>query len=370
MKKVIALALTLAMVLAIGVTAFAATPAPSLMAGIVGDEIELGDTIVIIIENGVKDMVVSDVNGKLEVTDVMAVAGTTNYVAKVTAKELGLTKLVADWSEVDGEGYTVKGTADLKTLTVVEAEEDIDEGYFLDLEDVDVDYFTNIARVPLYLEKNIGTDAEPNWVECDGITARLYNAITKLHPEKIILAYDDFAVILYRGDYTTLKLDRDVMLHANVEVSDRLYDAKGKDMNNRVLTALGNNKADPYYVVVDTARLDVVAENPELTVSLEGTTFEQWAKTNDVKNMNLYIFDEEDDTIELVEKNVSVNNLFDNWVEMPQYDSATYVFVDADNAATGSANVKPNASTGANDMVAVAVVFATIALAAGVAKAR
>ena len=84
--------------------------------------------------------------------------------------------------------------------------------------------------------------------------------------------------------------------------------------------------------------------------------------------MTMYSFDASDDTVAVAAANIKVNNSFDNIVTMPTVAGGVYVFVDATNAATSSANVKDNVSTGANDMMAVAVVFATIALAAGVSK--
>ncbi len=354
MKKVIALALTLAMVLALGVTAFAAgTPAPAdVDLSNVPTEMELGKTYLIQVSGleGADKVVVSDTNGFIKFTDaeeVSNLAGT--YVTKATAETKGVTEVVVSYEDSEGEDQK-KATA---KVTIAEAEEDIDA----DLDFAEADAFDMIgSKAVIYLDGKAG------------ISAELYNAVALLHPERIVITDDDFCVILYRGDYTTATLKKNVKIHVNVEVADRLYDAKGNDMNNRVLAALGNNKADPFYVTVDTERLTEVASKPELTVNLSSDEFTAWAKTNDVKAMNLYTFDDSDDTIALVEKNVSINNNFEEWLEMPAFASATYVLVDADNGATSSANTKPNASTGANDMVAVAVVFATIALAAGVAK--
>lgn len=351
MKKVIALALTLAMVLAMGVTAFAST---SIYAD---DNVFTVDVKeVIVIENGVADMKIKDVNGFMTFGEILKVTGSTSYVVEATGTKLGVTEIVV--TDKNGTELATSGK-----ITIAKAAEPADpstgRNVYDDAAAVAAQGFVSTVVIDI--------------TGYEGISAAVYNAATKLHPEEIVIASDNgFAVTLYRGDYKTTTLKKDIII--NVEVMDRYFtedkDGKQVDMNNRVLAALGNNKADPFYVTVESINLDAVADKAEFEVVLATPVFDfvQWTLTNNSKAMTLYSFDAEDDTVAVVAKSIKVNNSFDNEVTMPTVAGGVYVFVDATNAATSSANVKDNVSTGANDMMAVAVVFATIALAAGVSK--
>ena len=351
MKKVIALALTLAMVLALGVTAFAAPAITGLAA-----EYELGETEYFEITGlADKDVVtsVSSVTADLiTFGEPNKVDGTGNWIVSAKMEKVGVTKIAVAYTNADSD--EVVEVIDV-AIEIVEAADEPQAGTsWLTLEE---------AKDMVVAGSVIALDVTGK----DGITAELYNAVAKLNPEVIELYTDAYSIRLYRGDYTKLTVKNNVKINTMVKVIDTLT-LKGKDANNRVLTALGNKNADPFYVTIDSTNLTEIAANPELTVVLDTPAFAAWCKTNNCKAMDIYAFDASDDTVALVKENVSVNNLFDNEVEMPTLESAIYVFVDADNSATGSANVKPNTNTGANDMVAVAVVFATIALAAGVSK--
>ena len=353
MKKVIALALTLVMVLALGVTAFAANETVTVNL-LNPAEYEVGKTYWVSFDFAgatVTDVVVSDVNGKIKFATAQKVSGSDEYIVSAEIVETGVTQIKVTYKDSAKKActYLDQNLVTLKTAAVV----DPDLG-------IVVDGNVTVTEIGAKIVVDLNGDT--------GISAATYNAIAAKHPEKILVVDDTFSIEILRGDYTTLTVKDTVKLHANVTVADRILDEDGKDMNNRVLAALGNTKADPFYVTVDTDNLSEIASKPVLTVNLDGAAFDAWCKVNDCKAMDLYIFDETDDTVALVKKNISVNNLIENWLEMPQFDSATYVLLDAGNSASASANVKPNASTGANDMVAVAVVFATIALAAGVSK--
>ncbi len=373
MKKVIALALTLAMVLALGVTAFAASMT-------LKDEYEVGETVNFTIEVLAGEEITKIYDSSNLITfDTPRVADGTNgtfWTVNGKLNSKGLTRIVVEYTNVNGDPDVLD---DLKVIEIVDAtpsqagedyltfgvgslKEIADEKAF-----VEAKYGNSSVILDLYDSDN-SDPANEVYVYFDGISAEVYNAAAKLNPEKIVIWGEDATITLYRGDYTKLTVKKDIEINAMVTVSDVLLDSKGKDMNNRVLTALGNNNADPFYVTIDSTNLTDVAANPELSIDLTSDEFTQWCKTNNCKAMDIYAFDASDDTVALVAEDVSVNNLFDNVVEMPTLETATYVFVDAGNSATGSANVKPNTNTGANDMVAVAVVFATIALAAGVSK--
>ena len=355
MKKVIALALTLAMVLALGVTAFAASMT-------LAAEYEVGETVNFSIDivAGEKVTKVYDSTGLITFDTPRAADGKTDLWTvngKLNAK--GYTKIVVEYTDVNEDEQEWKS----EVIEIVDPADEPQAG---------TDYLTfadlGYADEAEFLNDNYGYSSVILDLEgFDGISADLYNATAKLSPEKIVLVSDVARITLYRGDYTKLTVKKDIKINAMVAVGSE-WTLSGKDMNNRVLTALGNNNADPYYVAIDTTNLTEVAANPELQINLDSEDFAQWCKTNNCKAMDVYAFDPADDTVALVAEDVAVNNLFDNVIDMPTLETGYYVLVDAGNSATGSANVKPNTNTGANDMVAVAVVFATIALAAGVSK--
>lgn len=363
MKKVIALALTLAMVLAMGVVAFADAATTATINVVDGKEFTIDEKVIIKVTADSKEFTIKDANGFMTFGTVLAVEGEANtFVVEATATKLGVTAI-----EVTA-GETVLDSVNVKVVPVEEEEPYVGYTFYNNVDEIKAQDFQST----IYIDVD----------GFEGFTAAVYNAATKLHPEKIVISGEDFAVTLYRGDYKTTTLAKDVNIVIGVDVADALYVTKkgevvvedttaGKantSLNNRVLSALGNTKADPYYVVVESANLDAVADKAELKVVLGSTEFYQWAKTNNAKAMTMYSFDASDDTVAVAAANIKVNNSFDNVLAMPTVASGIYVLVDSSNAATSSANVKDNVSTGANDMMAVAVVFATIALAAGVSK--
>lgn len=355
MKKVIALALTLAMVLALGVTAFAASMPlkAEYEVGKVNFSIEVG--------TGEKVTKVYDTSGLITFGDPVEADGQPGlWTVLADVQKKGLTRIIVEYTDANEDAQEYKSGPIEIVDAAAPGQAGTDYLTFADLGLADEAEFLNAY----YGNSTVALDL----TGFDGLSAEVYNAAAKLSPEKIVLYTDVARITLYRGDYTKLTVKKDIKINAMVEVgSEWLLNGK-EDMNNRVLTALGNNNADPYYVSIDSTNLTEVAANPELSIILDSPDFTQWCKTNNCKAMDIYTFDPEDDTVALVKENVSVNNLFDNVIEMPTLETAYYVLVDADNSATGSANVKPNTNTGANDMVAVAVVFATIALAAGVSK--
>ncbi len=365
MKKVIALALTLAMVLAIGVTAFAA---PSLNYDKI--EVEVEDTVTVAITDWeTEGYTITSANGYVTVGTPKKVEGN-GYVVDVTAKTVGIDVLKV----VDEDDNVI----DVVPVEVVKPEEEdpaenvkgeLATTYSDEGANVTIDLTTKEVQIAGADTPDNETDDKYALVSYVGFKGDLYDKVVKLHPETITILGDNYSVVLYRGDYTTLNISSKKTIKITVDVVDKLY-IKGKDVNNRVLKALGNTKADPFYVDVVSSGLDLLAEEPEFTINLNAAGFEQWVKTNDAEDMDVYTFDSSDDTVALVDSNVAINNRFDTELVFDSCETATYVLVDAGNSAGSGANTKPNASTGANDMVAVAVVFATIALAAGVAKAR
>ncbi len=357
MKKVIALVMAMVMTLALGVTAFAEEVQKT--ATIEGwtsgatFEIEKDKTIVLMITGGQKDMVVSDVNGQLKFDAPVQVSGDdeTRFAVSAKAEELGITQIKIvdkDGKDILNGSYYVR----VKDPTVVDP--------------YDGDVFSDTSAVELTGSKVI-IDIEG----FEGISHEVYNAATNLSPEQIVIKNNTFTLTLNRGDYTKQTLNKH--LYFNVLISDAPT-ATGVT-NNKVLKALGNTKADPFYVEIRESGLSNIADKPELVINMYAeTTWASWLKTNNAKNMVMYKYDVKEETISTVRKSLSVDSLLSNKLVSPTTTNGVYVLTDANNAAgaganTGSgSNQKPNTNTGANDMLAVAVVFATIALAAGVSK--
>ncbi len=357
MKKVIALVMAMVMTLALGVTAFAQEVQKT--ATIEGwtsgttIEIEKDKEIVLMITGGQKDMIVSDANGYLKFTTPVAVSGedATRFAVSAKAETLGLTQIKItdkDGNDILNGSYLVK----VKEEAVVDP--------------FDGDVFSDVDSVELTGSKVI-IDIEG----FEGISHEVYNAAADLSPEQIIIKNNTFTLTLNRGDYTKQTLNKH--LYFNVLISDAPT-ATGVT-NNKVLKALGNTKADPFYVEIRENGLNNVASKPELVINMYSeNTWSSWSKTNNAKNMIMYKYDVKEETISTVKKSLSVDSLLSNKLVSPTTKNGVYILTDANNAAGAGANTgsgttqKPNTNTGANDMLAVAVVFATIALAAGVSK--
>ena len=242
MKKVIALALTLAMVLALGVTAFAASMT-------LAAEYEVGETVNFSIDivAGEKVTKVYDSTGLITFDTPRAADGKTDLWTvngKLNAK--GYTKIVVEYTDVNEDEQEWKS----EVIEIVDPADEPQAG---------TDYLTfadlGYADEAEFLNDNYGYSSVILDLEgFDGISADLYNATAKLSPEKIVLVSDVARITLYRGDYTKLTVKKDIKINAMVAVGSE-WTLSGKDMNNRVLTALGNNNADPYYVAIDTTNL-------------------------------------------------------------------------------------------------------------------
>ncbi len=357
MKKIIALVMALVMTFALGVTAFAeeVQKTATIEGWTSGETVEIDKDgeIVLMITGGQKDMVVSDANGYLEFSEVVAVTGAdqTRYAVSVKAKTLGLTIIKItdkDGNDILNGNYYVK----VKDAAVVDP---YDGAVFNDVDAVELTGSKVIIDIEGF----------------DGISHEVYNAATKLSPEQIVIKSNTFTLTLNRGDYTKQTLNKH--LYFKVLISDAPT-AAGVT-NNKVLNALGNKKADPFYVEIRESGLSKVADKPELVLNMYASgDWSNWLKTNNAKNMIMYRYDAKEETVTQIRKSLSVDSLLSNKLTSPTTKNGIYVLTDANNAAGDNANTgsgstqKPNTNTGAGDMVAVAVVFATIALAAGVAK--
>lgn len=354
MKKVIALVMALVMTLAVGVTAFAEeTQKTAQIEGWTSgstQEIEKDAQFVIMISGGQEDMTVTDTNGYLSFGEPL-IHSEGRYAVVVKAEKLGLTEIkVVDKNGKDilNGSYYVK----VKEATVTDT--------------FTGEVFSDVESVTL-----TGSKVIINMEGFEGISAEVYNAATKLSPEQIVITNNTFTLTLNRGDYTKQTLKKD--LYFNVLISDGPT-ATGVT-NNKVLAALGNTKADPFYVEIRENILSSVAEKPELVLNMYADAdWSNWLKTNNAKNMIMYKYNSADETISTVKKSLTVDSLLSNKLTSPTTKNGVYFLVDASNAAGSNANTgtgsKPNVDTGAGDMMAVAVVFATIALGAIVTKKK
>lgn len=354
MKKVIALVMALVMTLALGVTAFAEeTQKTAQIEGWTSgstQEIEKDSQFAIIITGGQEDMTVSDTNGYLSFGEPV-VQGEGRYVVMVKAEKLGLSEIkVVDKNGKDilNGSYYVK----IKEAATVDP--------------FDGEVFSDVESVAL-----TGSKVIINIEGFEGISAEVYNAATKLSPEQIVITNNTFTLTLSRGDYTKQTLKKN--LYFNVLISDGPT-ATGVT-NNKVLNALGNKKADPFYIEIRENNLSSVAEKPELVLNMySDADWSNWLKTNNAKNMIMYKYNSADESITTVKKSLTVDSLLSNKLTSPTTKNGVYFVVDASNAAGSNANTgtgstgKPNVGTGAGSMGAVAVVFVTIALAAAVTK--
>lgn len=346
MKKILSVVLVLSMVLALGVTAFAANPA----------EIEVGKTVGFEFAGVTKTegAKVTDTNGILVFGDVVVVekdnrivvnvtapAGTAGKITKIEVKSAdGKTTYASAVVEVKGAAVVtpvLPGTLDAANLTAA----------------LTVDA-TNVATV------NMGG--------LTGITAEVYNTLKNANYEKIVFANGDYTWTLTRGDYT--KMNVTAPIYFGVTVDNKLYKTENGTTKedtateNAVLKALGNTKADVFYVTVDTnCNIANVANKPELVVNVDDT----WIKYNNKFSVTAYKFDGE--KVTEAAKGLAIKPATGK-LALNLTTAGVYVFV-GDNttvAPSTPSTEKPNAGTGANNAAAAVVALAVMAVAAVASK--
>ncbi len=345
MKKILSVILVLAMVLALGVTAFAADKT-----------IEEGKTITIYtpISKTDKDTVsVVDKNGFLTVGNTVisneyvafeltAPAGTAGKLANVVVT---ITK--EDKSTEDAASFTVevKGPVTPDPIKPVVVKELVGGTNFF------VDTAKNVAAVVL------GADQV-------GISADVYNTLKNANYETIQFQGAEYVWTLTRGDYTKMNVTADILF--DVDVATVLYNEKGeRDLatENAVLKALDSTQADVFYVeIADNCNIANVASKPALEITVPGT----WINFSNKFSVNGYKFDGE--TAKEAVKGLAVKPAT-NKLTLNLTAGGTYVFV-ADNYTvnpSAPSTEKPNASTGANSAAAV-VALAVMAVAAVASK--
>ena len=134
---------------------------------------------------------------------------------------------------------------------------------------------------------------------------------------------------------------------------------------NAALKALGNTKADVFYVSInDNVNIGNVASKPALVISVANT----WVNYNNKFSVTAYKFDGE--TVVKAAEGLAVKPATGK-MTLNLTTAGLYVFV-ADNYTVNptapSTSEKPNASTGANNAAAAVVAMAVMAVAAVASK--
>ena len=355
MKKLLTAVVALSMIFALGTTAFADTT---------GIEIKEGETIGITITvDTTKDGVnVIDVNGILTFSNPIIISDT-QIAVNITAPEKTagkLTKIVVQ----DDEKNIIGGNTEEYVVSVVEPEQPAKP---VDPEALPIEKLEESLTVS-------DNNATINMGEYTGIAAEVYNQLKNQNYDKITFELASGAKwTLTRGDYTKMNVTSSI--YFGVESSTTLTKVvdgqvvRDEETENKVLKALGNTKADPFYVVIDRhCNIANVASKPELVVQVA----DSWLDYNNIFSVKAYSFNGE--TATKVAENLSIKPSTGR-MTLNLTKAGTYVFVDSNtwvNLQGGSSNnngstQKPNTNTGANSAAAV-VALVVMAGAAAVAK--
>ena len=338
MKKILSFIIVTAMVLALGVTAFAADVVTGETVALQIPVTSTTDGIKVVDTNGILT-----VGGPVVVGDVVYVNVTTpvNGIGKVT-------KVVVK----DNKGNVI-GESDIINL-IAPAEPVKPAGPAV----LDAETVATMAGV-----------ADDVVITMDGyvgISAEAYNYLKNKNYETITFKGEDYTWTITRGDYT--KMNVTAPIYFDVTVDTKLW-TKDKDGNivedyateNAVLKALGNTKAEPFFVIVDdNCNIGNVASKPELVVKVDDT----WRAYNK-SIVACYKFDGE--KVTKVADGLSIK-VASGKLDLNCTVGGTYVFVTTDTVVTTtpSTTQKPNTNTGANNSAAAVVAVAVMgAVAAG-----
>ena len=351
MKKILSVILVLSMVLALGVTAFADSD-------VLTGTIKAGETVgitVTVTGDTSKGVTVTDPNGILVFTE--PVVGADFVAFNVTAPAGSEGKIAQIVIKAKDEKKTA--LADPIVVFVEEAEEP---------EKPEADDVIDVDGVNGYVDDERNAFIEmPAGVH--GITAEVYNQLKALNYETLNFVGDGYTWTLTRGDYT--KMNVTASIYFGVEVGEKLYklDENKKVVEdtakeNAILKALGNTKADVFYVAVnDNVNIGNVASKPELKITAPAG----WVNYNNKFSVTAYKYDGE--TVAKTAEGLAVKPATGT-MTLNLTTAGLYVFV-ADNYTvnpTPSTNEKPNASTGANDAAAALVAITVMAVAAVASK--
>ncbi len=357
MKKLLTAVVVLSMILTLGTTAFADNT---------GIEIKEGETIGITITvDTTKDGVnVIDVNGILKFSNPIIISDT-QIAVNVTAPEKTagkLTKIVVQ----DDKKNVIGGNTEEYVVSVVAPAQPPKP---VDPEVLPIEKLEESLTVS-------DNNATINMGEYTGIAAEVYNELKNKNYDKITFALSNGATwTLTRGDYTKMNVTSSI--YFGVESSTTLtkvVDGKvvrDEETENKVLKALGNTKADPFYVVIDShCNIANVASKPELVVQVA----DSWLDYNNIFSVKAYSFNGE--TAKKVAENLSIKPSTGR-MTLNLTKAGTYVFVDANTWVNlqGSSNnngstQKPNTNTGANSTAAVVALVVMAGAAVAVKKTQ
>lgn len=344
MKKILSVVLVLAMVLALGVTAFAVNPT----------DLEAGKTVGFSFNVPTKDgIIVTDTNGILVFGD--PVIGTDTVAVNVTAPagtEGKVTKIVVTTKNLKDKQTEL--TSQYISVVKPAAPAAPEAGPVL-----------NVADLAAALKVDANNVATVNMGAVNGVSAEVYNTLKTANYEKIVFVGNGYTWTLTRGDYT--KMNVTASIYFGVSASSNLYDKDGKvDLatENLVLKALGNTKADVFYIkVADNSNIGNVASKPELVVKVP----DAWITYNNRFAVTAYKFDGE--TVAKAADGLAIKPATGK-MALSLTAAGTYVFVGDNTAVTPTkpATGKPNAGTGANNAAAAVVALAVMAVAAVASK--
>lgn len=350
MKKLLSVVVVLSMILTLGTSVFADN---------VGIEIKEGETIGITIEvETTKDGVnVIDTNGILKFSTPIIISDT-QIAVSITATENSvgkITKIVVR----DNNKKVIGANTDEYVVTIVEPEKPAKP---VDPEVLPIEKLEESISV----KDNVATITLQGYT---GIAAEVYNTLKNQNYDKIIFALENGSTwTLTRGDYT--KMNVSASIYFGVEATTTLTKVvngetvRDEETENKVLKALGNTKADPFYVIIDShCNISNVASKPELVVKVA----DSWLDYNNIFSVKAYSFNGE--TATKVAENLSIKPSTGR-MSLNITKAGTYVFVDSSTwvnlqgSSSSGSTQKPNTNTGANSATAAVVALVTIAGAA------
>lgn len=353
MKKLLSAVLVLSMILSLGTMAFASGT---------GIEIKEGETIglSITVDTTADGVFVTDTNSILKIGDVVKISDTQIAVA-ITAPEKSagkITKIVV--KNKDGK---VIGANTEEYIVTVKAPETSTPSSPAVMEKDQLDSNLTVSA------DNVATLAMDDYT---GISAEVYNHLKNQNYDKIVFVLANSATwTLTRGDYT--KMNITAPIHFGAKVSTVLtkmvngVEVRDEELENKVLKALGNTKADPFYVIIDSkCNIANVASKPELVVKVD----DAWLTYNNQFSVSAYSFNGE--TVKKVASSLAIKPATGK-MTLNLTAAGTYVFVGANTAVnpikpSEGGNNKPNAGTGANNATAAVVALIVMAAAAVACK--
>ena len=368
MKKILSVVLALAMVLALGVTAFAAEETKLGSYEVVGKNA----TVVKVEEKDYANNPITEVKDSAGILDFSTIIRTTeddksmalfNITANSKAKTGDVTKITITFKNKD----TATALVEIKAAPVTP----VTKTGLVDKDD--------LAKLAVY-DEGVGVVTVSISADTNGITASAYNTLKSYNASKIVFKAPEYTWTLYRGDYTKMNISRDIYFGVEVEPE---IDEK---LENKVLKALGNDKAEPlYFELTGTATfnakaddadkvvdLSAVASKPVLTLNLK-TASGAWSEFNNKKNVNLYVYNASKETVKELAKSLEIAPTTRelSLTNLDLVNGGIHFLIDASTTvkpSPGKTDEKPNTPTGANNAAAAIVALVVMAGAAVATK--